>query len=706
MSWKRILWAGAVVFLVLIGGLCILLSTYDYDGLKPQIAEAVRDATGRELVLGGKISLNFGLSPGLVVGNIAFQNAPWALQPDMVKVKRLKIQVALLPLILGHIDVKRFVLIEPEILIETDPSGRSNLSFKTTRKLGPASGNAMPPNGGRLKLLALTVAEVRIERGHVAYENDKTGKRYAVTIDSLILNAKGADSPMNLKLESVYNGLSFGMAGTLGTWTGISSIQDWPFHLTATLGGIHVALNGVIKDVPDLRNIDLNIQAKGKDLRDLKPIVGETLPYESPFEIAARVTDPADKVFRLSSLKAVLGNSDLTGSGEVNLSGKRPTLSAVLMSKELDLRPFLAKEKEKPEETGKSETKEASSERVFSKAPLPLKTLEIADAQLTAQADRILLPEVAIDTFTVDMTLKRGHLMINPLKAAVGGGSLNGSLDLAPEGASAAMRTELEVRQLDVGRMMKELGKEEGLEGHLDLNIDVNGKGISEADLMSNLNGRVVLNTGQGKIYNRYIGLFGEDLSAKVFRLLNPFQKESEYTTVNCFVGGFNIRDGLATTTAFVVDTDQMSVIGEGDVNLRTEQLNLSLNPVPKGGIGAGITGKLSVSLGELTRPFKLAGTLSHPSLGIDTTRAAETIAKAVGGIVLFGPAGIAATLFTGGSGTADLCGVAVDAAKQGVKLSVMQEREKKTGPVGEAAEKVEKGVGKIGKELEGLFDK
>jgi uncharacterized protein involved in outer membrane biogenesis len=706
MSWKKILWASAILLLGLMVGLYVLLSTYDYDSLKPQIAAAVRDATGRELVLGGKISLNFGLSPGLVVSNIAFRNAPWASQPDMLKLKKLEIQVALLPLILGHIDVKRFVLIEPEILIETDPSGRSNISFKTTRKLGTASSKAMPPNGGQLRLRALTVAEVRIERGQVTYQDDKTGKRYAVTVDRLIVNAKGADSPMNLKLESVYNGLPLDMAGTLGPWSGISSIQNWPFHLTATFGGIHLALDGVIKDVPDLRNIDLHIQANGKDLQDLRPIVGESSPSESPFEIAARVTDPSDKVFRVSDLKMVLGNSDLSGSGEVNLSGKRPMLSAVLMSKELDLRPFLAKGKEPLEKKEKSETKDRSSERVFSKAPLPLNTLEKVDAEVKASAERIKLPNVAIDTFTVGITLKGGHFMINPLKAVVGGGSLSGSFDLKREEASAAMMTELVVKQLDVSRMMKELEKEENLQGQLDLSIDVNGKGVSEADWMSSLNGRVVLNMGQGRIFNRYINLFGEDLSAKVFRLLSPFQKESEYTAVNCLVGGFNIRDGLATTTVFVVDTDQMSVIGEGDVNLRTEQLNLSLNPVPKEGIGAGITGKLSVSLGELTRPFKLSGTLSHPSLGIDTTRAAETIAKAIGGIALFGPAGIAATLVTGSSGAGDLCRVALEAAEKGIKLSVMQERENKTGPAGEAAESVEKGLGKIGKGLEGLFGK
>lgn len=98
----------------------------------------------------------------------------------------------------------------------------------------------------------------------------------------------------------------------------------------------------------------------------------------------------------------------------------------------------------------------------------------------------------------------------------------------------------------------------------------------------------------------------------------------------------------VAATTAFALDTNEMSVIGEGDVNLRTEEIDLSLNPVPKKGIGTGLADGLSLSLGELARPLKLAGTLAHPSLGIHATRAAETTVKAIGSIALFGPAGIA----------------------------------------------------------------
>ena len=112
-----------------------------------------------------------------------------------------------------------------------------------------------------------------------------------------------------------------------------------------------------------------------------------------------------------------------------------------------------------------------------------------------------------------------------------------------------------------------------------------------------------------------------------------------------------------------------MVVVGEGEINLKTERLNLSLKPVPKGGIGTHATGKLTVSLDELTRPFKLGGTLAHPSLAVDLTQTAIEFGQAIGGVMLFGPAGIAALLVGSSSGDENSCMAAIEAAKKGVRV-------------------------------------
>lgn len=128
MRWKRIAGIAAVLFIAMIAAAYVILSTYDYNKLKPRIAKVVEDAPGRELTLAGDINLDVGLSPTLVVEDVSFQNATWGSRPELAKLKRFEIQVALLPLILKRIIVKRIILVSPDILVETDSSGKSKLS--------------------------------------------------------------------------------------------------------------------------------------------------------------------------------------------------------------------------------------------------------------------------------------------------------------------------------------------------------------------------------------------------------------------------------------------------------------------------------------------------------------------------------------------------------------------------------------------------
>jgi len=131
MRWKWILGIAAILFAALIITIYVILSSYDYNNLKPHIAQAAKDATGRGLTLEGNINLKISLTPALVVENVSFQNAPWGSRPELARIKRFEVQVALFPLIFGNINVKRFVLIEPDIMIEV--GGISNLKFPKKR---------------------------------------------------------------------------------------------------------------------------------------------------------------------------------------------------------------------------------------------------------------------------------------------------------------------------------------------------------------------------------------------------------------------------------------------------------------------------------------------------------------------------------------------------------------------------------------------
>ena len=129
MRWKWI--AGTVFFLIiaLMAAIYVFLYTFDYNKLKPRIARMVKDATGRELNIGGEIDLAIGLFPALVVTDITFANASWGSQPQMIKMDKLQAQVRLLPLLTKDVELSKIALAGVAVLLETKPDGQGNWEF-------------------------------------------------------------------------------------------------------------------------------------------------------------------------------------------------------------------------------------------------------------------------------------------------------------------------------------------------------------------------------------------------------------------------------------------------------------------------------------------------------------------------------------------------------------------------------------------------
>lgn len=133
MHWKKTISIIVLLIVVLIAAISTFLIFYDFNQLKPTISKLVKEATGRELAIEGDIHLRFGLPPIIAVTDVSFQNAPWGSQPQLAQIKQIEIQIALLPLIRGNFVFTRVTLVEPEFLLELDPSGTTNITFETDK---------------------------------------------------------------------------------------------------------------------------------------------------------------------------------------------------------------------------------------------------------------------------------------------------------------------------------------------------------------------------------------------------------------------------------------------------------------------------------------------------------------------------------------------------------------------------------------------
>ncbi len=171
MSLKKIVAVPAGLFIALAAAVIIFITTYDFNQLKPLAVRLVKEATGRDLTIGGKINFKLRLDSGLTIGDVHLQNAPWGSQSDMLTVKRLDVRVGLIPLLARRVRLKRLVFIEPDILIERNKQGEFNFAMnapdrdkKTARPTGENAG------------FSLSVGRIRIEKGRMSYR-DATAPR-------------------------------------------------------------------------------------------------------------------------------------------------------------------------------------------------------------------------------------------------------------------------------------------------------------------------------------------------------------------------------------------------------------------------------------------------------------------------------------------------------------------------------------------------
>ena len=580
MSWKKIVIIFGIIIAGLIAASLIILFSYDYNKFKPYISQAAKEATGRELTLGGDLKLKIGFTPALVIENISFQNAPWGSRPEMAKVKRFELEVALLPLISRNIQINRFRLVEPDILLENSKDGISNLTFGKKNKVKPAEmkkdDKVAPPS--------FLVRELLIQKGQLTYRDARSGKAYALTLDQFSI-AMDMDKPVEMKGKGTYNKTPFEVAAQLGSIEAITNpTKEWPFKLKVDIAETALSLDGTIRDIMAARGIKVAFGVKSKDLTKLTPLTGAPIPIKGPLEVSGQLADVAPHVYKISSLKAILDKSDLEGGAEINLAGAQLNLSGSFSSRLLDIKSLL------PPKTGtdpKGEKTPPPGQKVFPNDPLPLEFLKAADADVKLAADKILLPHLVLEKLRLEARLKGGSLVVRPLQAILGGGSLDGNVNLRAEGNEVALMNVFKIDRFDVGLLLKEFGVTDLFEGKVDMVLDLQGKGSSVAALMAGLSGKTQLVMNKGRINRKFIDLMGPGVATDLLRILNPLKQELKDLELNCFVNFFDIRNGMAKSTALALDTNYITLVGEGTVNLKSEELNFAFNPVTKSLLGA-----------------------------------------------------------------------------------------------------------------------
>ena len=607
--------------------LVVLALLWDWNWFKGPVERAVEARTGRSFEIGGDLDVDLGRTTTIRADALRLGNADWSKQATMASADRLELRIRPFALLRGDVVIPEIRLTRPDVRLETGPAGGGNWDFD------------MAPGDGEPARLR----KVWIDDGHLRFVD--AGNRTDIQLDvaSRAAKTRGDAPPVEVEGGGKWAGNRFTLEGVAESPLELQN-TDKPYRidLRAAAGATRAHARGTLVNPFRFRNFDLRMALSGKNLEDLYPLLGISLPPTPPYALDGRFTRDGN-TWRYEGFTGKVGDSDLGGTASVETGGERPFLRADLVSKRLDfddLAGFIGgapqaggDESTNPELAALAAQRDADP-KLLPDTPYKLEKLRAMDADVRLKAHRINAPSLPLDDMDAHLFLDNGLLRLEPLDFGVAGGDIRSTIRMDAREKTIRTRADVTAKGLNLGELFPDAKLTDDAIGKIGGKVAITGTGNSIAQMLGSADGDIALGMGRGQISNLLMELAGIDIYESLKFLIGKDHK----VPIRCAFGDFGVKDGLMTSRALAFDTTDTIIVGEGTVNLRDETLDLLLKPRPK-----------DRSILTLRSPLVVDGTFKDPSFRPDFKRLGlrGAIAVALGSIAP--PAALLATIDLGG---------------------------------------------------------
>ena len=585
---RALKWTGGII-LALVVALAFFVA-FGLSTLKGPIERAVSSASGRELRIEGAFRPAWSwVHPRFRAEKVSYANPDWAGEDYMFQADAVEVSIELLPLLAGRVILPEVRLQRPVVDLEVDEDGRKNwiLSEQDQHKEG----------GSRVSIKSLIFDDAQL-----TYTDDI---RDIDLVSQLSTYADG----VKFKTKGTYHGLPATAEGTGGQVLKLKDAdQPYPLDATAKVGGTAIKAKGSITNVAQLSALDLNIELKGRTMSELYDVIGIAFPETTPYTTRGRLTK-GDNRIAYQKFTGTVGESDIAGSLEFELGGKRAFMHGAVESKLLDLAdlgPLVGTDE--PKESG-----------VLPDMPFDSDRWDSIDADVRIKAGSIKRPkQLPLEHLATRIQMRDKVLTLEPFEFGIAGGRIAGKIKMDGQKEPIAGDVALRIKDLDLPEFFPTIKEGQDSIGDINGLIELTGRGDSVGELLGTANGKIGVYLDGGKISKFMMELVAMDIWG-VARV--KLAHDDKPVDIRCGIGDFAVKDGLMTTNAFVFDTQVVNVEGTGSVNLKSEQMDLTLNPHPK-----------DRSVASLNSPLYIKGTFGEPKVAPDWKRMG---ARGVGAVAM-----------------------------------------------------------------------
>jgi AsmA protein len=612
IKWGLIICVSLVV--IVIAGLLIAPAFIDIQDYKPEVEKFISEKTGRPFAVGDDLSLSFFPWAGVSLSNLQLGNTAEFAEKDFITVKSFEVRVKLLPLISKDVQIKRFILNEPHIVLVKNKDGRVNWSQPDMAKGKSAAEKPMEKSPSTaaetgLPIKNLTVGDFSIKNGSLDWIDHTAGVHKKITALNMSLRDVSFERPVKLSFSARLDNQPLSLEGTIGPIGKDFKQATIPLDLDLkALTELALKLNGSLKNPGSNPSFDLAVDIKAFSPRKLLAALGRDFPVVT--------ADP--KALDQVALKANLkGNQTKVSisNGILNLDESKlnftieasdfskPNLAFEINLDRINLDRYLPPGSDKP----------PAAEKPAEKKPTdytPLRKL-ILDGRI--KIGQLVVSKAKIEDIIVRVIAKNGIINLNPLKLNMYQGNVSGIGKLNVQQDTPRTNVNLDVKNIQVGPLLKDVLEKDILEGLTNARVTLSMSGDDAAVIKKTLN-------GSGQVLFSDGAIVGIDLAGMVRNVTAAFglQQKSAQRPRTDFAelsAPFSIRNGVVHTPQTSLKSPLIRIIAAGNANLVKKTLDFRVEPKVVATIkGQGDTDQRS----GLMVPVLVSGTFSKPKFTPD----------------------------------------------------------------------------------------
>ncbi|MEO5763772.1 MAG: AsmA family protein, partial [Casimicrobiaceae bacterium] len=495
----------AVIAAVVVGAVLLSLALFPLRLLRAPLESYVSHALHRQVTMGA-LDVQFGRITRLQLDDVSIANATWSDDRWMGRAERVVLFFGVGSLLRGEPDYVQ--LVAPDVLLEKNAEGDSNWNFGE--------------DAGRWPRLSA----IDVDRGSVRYRDPVLQADIAVKLKTEAVD--GQASSLRFTGQGTLRGESVAIDGRSAGLLALRRTGDpYPVTLTARAGKTELNFDGTI--VPgDPENVRGALRLRGPDLSRLYPLIPSPLPWTPSYDLKGELAHTAGR-WTFRNISGVVGESDLAGTLELDVSGRRPKTIADLRSARFnykDLGGLIGLPPAAPltAEQQNAAQRRKASDRLLPDTPLDLVKLRSLDADVKFRGTAVRFGTAPVDHLTSHVKLQDGVLRLDPLDFGIGEGHVVSNVTFDVNKATPSVEGQVDLRDVELKRLFPKLASPSGTAGRFGGRARFRSQGGSVAAMAAALDGEAALLMRGGEASTLQLLLTNLDLANAAALLLRGDQ--------------------------------------------------------------------------------------------------------------------------------------------------------------------------------------